>query len=68
MPLTVCVEVPPRDREVLRLAEPGGLRRRRAWPAAGIDLGLVTQPRSVSGLIPSYSPNRRHAPGRDAGS
>jgi hypothetical protein len=24
----------------LELAEPGGLGRRRAWPAAGIDLGL----------------------------
>ena len=27
----------------------------------------VTQPRSVSGLIPSCSPIRRHAPGREAG-
>jgi hypothetical protein len=34
-------------------------RRPRAW---------VTQPRSVSGLIPSGSPIRRHALGRDAGS
>ena len=28
----------------------------------------VTHPRNVSGLMPSYSPIRRHAPGRDTGS
>src|SRR5690606_13977041 len=42
-----------------QLGNSGGLIGRGARPGAGIDLGLLDQPRRVSELIPSWSPTRR---------